>query len=146
MKLTNMKYKMLALFLLSMPAWVMPGVDKAQVATIAIDETHLPEFHQYALKLLIACFDQVNEFRQPVTDFIHEVCKVIKDNRGYFIKKYPTINIDKCVVDLRSIKPNQSIMVVKNTLSPYWNLLPIKLKDLGVIKFAINARKRLAIS
>lgn len=146
MKLTNMKYSILAITLLLIPAFVMPGINKKQIARIVIEETHLPEFHRYAFQLLVACFDKVNEFKQPVTDFIHELCFVIERNRPYFIEHYPTINIDKCLVDLRSIKPNLPIMTVKAILAPYWDLLPSQLKNLGVLKFAINARKRLAIS
>ena len=146
MKLTNMKFKFLAILLLTTPAWVMPVVNKTQVAAIVIDDKHLPEFHQYALKLLIACFDKVNEFRQPVTDFIHEVCSIIERNRDYFNKHYPRIDMKKCLTDLRSIKPNQSIFKVQRILRPYWNLLPAKLQKLGIVKFAINARNRLAIS
>ncbi len=144
MKLTNMKLILSIGMLLTTCTSVYPMLDMSQVKAIAIDETHLEGFHQDALKLLVACFVEVNNFKQPITEFINEICTIVENNVEYFKEKCPTVNFTQFMIDLRSIEPGQSAFSLKTKLDPYWDLLPKKVQDLG-LKLGINARRRLAI-
>ena len=100
-----------------------------------------PEAHAKVDEILITCFIKTDA-EGHLSQFITELCNLIREHKAYFQAKYPHFNIDELLFDLDSIKNETSVLTIQSRLQKYWDLLPEQVRNFNMIKLAMNVRKR----